>query len=163
MVCVMVIKRARLAGETVLEPPYIRVPGQRRSAKLRGFAAVEERKRAVVPATQLLEIVRKVGRYGRDVGLKVSPTEAGGGSVVSVGADELSRVGGEKGGSIGGTGWWRLNHTTPIHCLRRSTREGHSLKSGRMEDWVFDSLLGFLRSPAWGYPVNSFIDRHCAG
>lgn len=31
------------------------------------------------------------------------------------------------------------------------------------EDWVVDSLLGFLQSPTWRYPVDNFIDQNCTG
>jgi hypothetical protein len=29
------------------------------------------------------------------------------------------------------------------------------------EDWIFDSIIGFLRSPRWKTPVMSFIDEYC--
>ena len=32
-----------------------------------------------------------------------------------------------------------------------------------MADWVFDSLVGYLQSPIWTYPVDSFLDHHCVG
>ena len=33
----------------------------------------------------------------------------------------------------------------------------------KMDDWVLDSLVGFLQSPMWGHPVNSFIENQCVG
>ena len=32
-----------------------------------------------------------------------------------------------------------------------------------MDDWVLDSLVGFLKSPTWTIPVNSFTDNKCVG
>lgn len=29
------------------------------------------------------------------------------------------------------------------------------------QEWLFDAVLGFLRSPAWALPVMSFIDDNC--
>lgn len=36
--------------------------------------------------------------------------------------------------------------------------------SGQQEnenDWLFDIIINFLKSPAWKAPVMSFIDEHC--
>lgn len=30
-----------------------------------------------------------------------------------------------------------------------------------MQDWFFDMIIGFLRSPRWKTPVMSFIDEYC--
>lgn len=30
-----------------------------------------------------------------------------------------------------------------------------------MQDWFFDMIIGFLRSPRWKTPIMSFIDEHC--
>ena len=30
-----------------------------------------------------------------------------------------------------------------------------------MQDWFFDMIIGFLRSPRWKSPVMSFIDEYC--
>ena len=27
--------------------------------------------------------------------------------------------------------------------------------------WLFDAVLGFLKSPGWALPVMSFIDENC--
>ena len=32
-----------------------------------------------------------------------------------------------------------------------------------MDDWVLDSLLGFLKSPTWTLAVRSFTDKNCVG
>ena len=29
------------------------------------------------------------------------------------------------------------------------------------QDWFFDMIIGFLRSPRWKTPVMSFIDEYC--
>jgi len=29
------------------------------------------------------------------------------------------------------------------------------------DDWLLDSITGFLRSPGWALPVMSFIDENC--
>lgn len=29
------------------------------------------------------------------------------------------------------------------------------------EDWLFDYIVAFLRSPPWTFPINTFIDQHC--
>jgi hypothetical protein len=31
----------------------------------------------------------------------------------------------------------------------------------RLQDWFFDMIIGFLRSPRWKAPVMSFLDEHC--
>ena len=31
------------------------------------------------------------------------------------------------------------------------------------EDWVVDSLLGYLQSSVWRSPVDKFIEQNCAG
>ena len=33
--------------------------------------------------------------------------------------------------------------------------------TGANEDWFFDMIIGFLRSPRWKTPIMSFIDEHC--
>ncbi len=30
-----------------------------------------------------------------------------------------------------------------------------------MDDWVFDSVMGYLQSPQWTTPVLTFIDENC--
>lgn len=30
-----------------------------------------------------------------------------------------------------------------------------------VQDWFFDMIIGFLRSPRWKTPVMSFLDEHC--
>jgi hypothetical protein len=30
-----------------------------------------------------------------------------------------------------------------------------------VQDWFFDMIIGFLRSPRWKTPVMSFIDEYC--
>jgi len=30
-----------------------------------------------------------------------------------------------------------------------------------VQDWFFDMIIGFLRSPRWKAPVMSFLDEHC--
>ena len=30
-----------------------------------------------------------------------------------------------------------------------------------LQDWFFDMIIGFLRSPRWKTPVMSFIDEYC--
>lgn len=30
-----------------------------------------------------------------------------------------------------------------------------------LQDWFFDMIIGFLRSPRWKTPVMSFLDEHC--
>lgn len=32
-----------------------------------------------------------------------------------------------------------------------------------MDDWVLDSLVGFLKSPTWSSAVSSFTDKNCVG
>ena len=32
-----------------------------------------------------------------------------------------------------------------------------------MDDWVLDSLVGFLKSPTWSLAVSGFTDKNCAG
>ena len=32
-----------------------------------------------------------------------------------------------------------------------------------MSEWVYDSIVGFLQSPLWADPVNSFVDEKCVG
>lgn len=45
----------------------------------------------------------------------------------------------------------------------------HSLESDLftkylyVQDWFFDMIIGFLRSPRWKTPVMSFIDEYCTG
>ena len=36
-------------------------------------------------------------------------------------------------------------------------------KCSDMDDWVLDSLVGFLKSPTWTIPRNSFTDHNCVG
>lgn len=31
------------------------------------------------------------------------------------------------------------------------------------DDWVVDSLVGFLQSPIWKYLVDNFIEQKCIG
>ena len=31
-----------------------------------------------------------------------------------------------------------------------------------MEDWLFDSVVEFMQSPAWTTPVLTFIDENCS-
>ncbi len=31
------------------------------------------------------------------------------------------------------------------------------------EDWVVDSLVGFLQSPVWSFPVEAFTEESCIG
>ena len=31
------------------------------------------------------------------------------------------------------------------------------------DDWVVDSLVGFLQSSTWRYPVDNFIEQNCTG
>ena len=31
------------------------------------------------------------------------------------------------------------------------------------DDWVVDSLIGFLETPLWKNPVDDFIEQHCIG
>lgn len=31
----------------------------------------------------------------------------------------------------------------------------------RPQDWFFDMIIGFLRSPRWKTPVMSYIDEYC--
>eukprot|EP00116_Pleurobrachia_bachei_P015673 sb/3475935/ len=36
--------------------------------------------------------------------------------------------------------------------------------SGDDEDsWIYDSVVGFLNSPVWMVPIESFVDQHCLG
>lgn len=30
-----------------------------------------------------------------------------------------------------------------------------------MQDWFFDMIIGFLRSPRWKVPVMTFLDEKC--
>lgn len=32
---------------------------------------------------------------------------------------------------------------------------------GAENDWFFDMIIGFLRSPRWKTPVMSFLDENC--
>ena len=32
-----------------------------------------------------------------------------------------------------------------------------------MDDWVLDSLVGFLKSPTWSLAVGGFTDKNCVG
>ena len=52
--------------------------------------------------------------------------------------------------------------------MRKSARIVANLSRGgpesaAMDDWVLDSLVGFLQSPMWGDAVNSFIENQCVG
>ena len=29
------------------------------------------------------------------------------------------------------------------------------------DDWMFDAVFGFIRSPFWRMPIKSFIEEHC--
>ena len=32
-----------------------------------------------------------------------------------------------------------------------------------MDDWVLDSLVGFLKSPTWSQAISRFVDKNCVG
>ena len=48
-------------------------------------------------------------------------------------------------------------------CTANVGVAGRVRSSREMEDWVLDSLVGFLKSPMWKDPVSKFIDRNCVG
>ena len=31
------------------------------------------------------------------------------------------------------------------------------------DSWIYDSVVGFLNSPIWMVPIESFVDQHCLG
>lgn len=33
----------------------------------------------------------------------------------------------------------------------------------QLQEWFFDMIIGFLRSPRWKTPIMSFIDEKCIG
>ena len=33
--------------------------------------------------------------------------------------------------------------------------------ANKLQDWFFDMIIGFLRSPRWKVPVMSFLDEKC--
>ena len=35
------------------------------------------------------------------------------------------------------------------------------ISSNQVQDWFFDMIIGFLRSPRWKVPVMSFLDEKC--
>lgn len=34
-------------------------------------------------------------------------------------------------------------------------------RKGPSDDWVFDSVVGYLCCPEWQVPLDNFIDEHC--
>ena len=31
------------------------------------------------------------------------------------------------------------------------------------DSWIYDSVVGFLNSPIWMVPIESFVDQNCLG
>ena len=63
------------------------------------------------------------------------------------------------GGGGGGRGCCKTSYILHLN----SQFVGGKETSSQMDDWVLDSLVGFLKSPTWTLAVSGFTDKNCLG